>query len=222
MKIIVCLAGILLLFSNCNGKNQNQLDYHLPVIEDSSCFTKMKSLGVVIILPDSIEHLKKEMLIRDQNEIIVNRLFFDSEEKIVKFERNEIAIREYYPDYWIIIFDGYPIKDGKYKVFINDTIYFLEHVEGFTAFEEWETHIKRTFVSTDKFNPIRETPSNKGMIISDLDYENLNFVVLSVNDDWINIECDMYCEGCPDGQLVRGWVKWREGDKLLVKLYYAC
>lgn len=223
MRRLFFLINVLLLAFSCNSKSNNHLkDDALPVVEDGLLSEKIKYQGVVMILPDSIEFLKDSILIRDKDGTVFNRLFFDDEENLVKFQDENIDIREYYPDYSIIIFDGFPLKNGTYEVLVNNNVYFLEYIEGYTIFEKWEDHIKRTFISTSDSNPLREFSSDTSEIISNLDYENLNFVVFDVKEDWIYVECDINCEGCPGGQLVKGWIRWRKGNKLIVKLHYVC
>ena len=67
MTTIAYLIGILFPFANCNEKKQNQVEYISSAIEDSSYCAKMKSSGMVILLPDSIEYVKEYILIRDKN-----------------------------------------------------------------------------------------------------------------------------------------------------------
>jgi hypothetical protein len=225
MKKIIYIACVLFLFFNCNGKNENQKKMYLePDSIDNNTFDgiELKYPGVVIILPDSIEFLKGSMLVQNEKGNIINQISFDEEERVVKFEKGTPEIREYYPDYSIIIFDGYPLENGNYKVIIDDSVCYLKQLNGYTIFEKWEEHIKRTFINTDEQNPLRISSFDTSEIISNLNYDDLNFVVLSVKNDWVNVECDINCEGCPEGQLIKGWIRWRKDNKLLVKLYYVC
>ena len=223
MTKIFLIIGLFLLFTNCNNKNTYlSEDNSLSNIEDSSLIEIFKYPGVVIVIPDSIEYLKRNILIRDSIGILCNQLYFDDNEKIVKFQQNKTTIREYYPDYSVIVFDGYPLENGLYKVIINNSINFLEHVEGFTIFEKWEDHIQRTFISTCKSNPLREFPSDTSKIISNVDYENSHFTVLKVTEDWIYVECNINCDGCPSGKITSGWTRWKKDNKLVVKLSYTC
>jgi hypothetical protein len=79
----------------------------------------------------------------------------------------------------------------------------------------------RAFIATNILNPLRETPTETGEIIY-MDYSEAGFVVLERENDWIKVACNIDCEGCPNGELVTGWVRWRKGNELLVELYYVC
>lgn len=228
MRTTIFLIGTLFLFFNCSGNNKiekkeiSNMDYQYTTDDSlSSIATEIKYPGIVVILSDSIEFLEKPILVRNEKGKIINKLSFDKNEKIVKFEKGIPTIREYYPDYSIIIFDGYPLENNKYKVILNDSVFFLDNIIGYTIFEKWEEHIARAFIATNELNPLRETPAEKGKIIP-IDYKNSNFIVIEVENDWIKVECDLDCEGCPDGNLVSGWIRWRKDNEILVKLYYSC
>ena len=212
---------VLLLLLNYKGScNIENITFSVTDEDTLSLITtELKYPGVVVILPDSYEYLKEEILIRNENGSIVNKLYFDEKELMIDFEKGTPSIREYDPDYHVIIFDGYPLENNKYKVIIDNSIFFLDHVEGYTVFRKWEEHITRAFILTNELNPLRETPTESGKIIP-MDYNNSNFISIEVKNDWVKVECDTY-EGCPDGKLVTGWLRWRKGNELLVELRYA-
>jgi hypothetical protein len=215
----------LFLFFNCNGKNENPKGKYLETdLIDDCTFegVELKYPGVVVILPDSIEFLKGNILVQNEKGNTINQISFDEEERVVKFEKGSPKIREYYPDYSIIIFDAYPPENDNYKVIIDDSVCFLKPMNDYTVFEKWEEHIKRTFIKTNGQNPLRISSSDTSEIISNVNYNDLDFVVLSVKNDWVNVACDINCEGCPEGQLIKGWIRWKKHNKLLVKLYYVC
>jgi hypothetical protein len=186
--------------------------------KQSDSLEYMSSPGVVIIIPDSVEHLKKYILLRDSGDKIVDTLYFDKEERVVKFKHIHPTIRAYYPDYSTIIFDGYPLKDGEYKVIVNHSIYFLDNIHGYTYFEPWEIHIKRALLTTTELNPLRKKPSDCGMVIPGLKYSDLSFIVDDVKGDWAHV--NGFIDYATQVPLASGWLKWRDGNKLLVTLYY--
>ena len=62
---------------------------------------------------------------------------------------------------------------------------------------------------------IRKQPSDKA---DEIKYEGRDcFQVKSLKGDWIEISTTNYCdEGKNKDKIKSGWIKWRDGDKLLI------
>lgn len=164
----------------------------------------------------------QNIIIKDRNGKAINRIMFNVGEDFVLLEK-DASIRAYYPDYGIFIFDGFPLSDGVYQIFMGDSICFLEHVDGLTSFETWEKFLKKVIIATNNANPLKLYPYDKSEIVPISDIDQYIFKVIGLKDDWINVECDSICEGgCPNGKIIKGWLRWRKNGLFLVKLYYLC
>jgi hypothetical protein len=82
----------------------------------------------------------------------------------------------------------------------------------------WEEYLKGMF-SVDRLmeykQKIRKGPSDTA---EEIKYEGRDcFKVMSLSDDWIEIFSTDYCdEGKNKDKIRSGWIKWRDGDKLLI------
>ncbi|MDR0970990.1 MAG: hypothetical protein LBM25_01220 [Bacteroidales bacterium] len=207
---IFCIIWLFIFFIQYNYVNKD-----LSKIDRN----KLRTNGVIVVKPDFI---KNPINIFDDKGNIVRKIYYDTIELDIKITPDSgLSIREYYPDYNIIIFESNGLFSNKYEILINNSIYYIEPNQ-YITFQSWEEHIKNVFVSTNKKNPLRNSPYEESKIIENLDYDRTNFIVLDVCENWIRVQCDIDCEGCPDNKIVNGWIKWKDNDNLLVKLYYAC
>lgn len=127
-----------------------------------------------------------------------------------------IKSRAYAPYYSTIVFDSYPIKNGKYKVFYNDSWGYINHFEGITEYLTWDQFILKIMLfDTTPDNPLHIEPTIDSKTI-DLDYNIEFFAPQKVLGDWVyvNIFGDF-----PD-VLGHGWLRWRDGNRLLLKTLY--
>ncbi|MDC6407069.1 MULTISPECIES: hypothetical protein [Maribacter] len=92
-----------------------------------------------------------------------------------------------------------------------------------TLFSTWETYLMRMFgIERLKSNPqkIRIGPSENS---AEIKYEGTDcFIVKRMKDDWIEIMTPDYCdEDYTDSNtpLKSGWIKWRNGNELLINYF---
>lgn len=179
--------------------------------------------GVLRIKTDILEESSDTIRIYHADQSLYGAIYSKNGEMEPAFYGNDsLAIRSYYPDYYVVIMDCYGLSEDQYRVMIGGSEKYIEHKAGITIYEDWATHIKKSFIVTQADNPLRETPEIKGKIVGDYDYKHLSFYAIHVSGDWAQVVCDMDCEGCPHQKQITGWLKWRDGNRLLVELYYAC
>ena len=130
-----------------------------------------------------------------------------------------ISIRAFYPDYDIIVLDAFKYKSG-YKVFVNGFWKYVK-LSPNVSYKTWVNHlIKDIYVVADIKNPVYEKNNLKSRIITS---ENIySYKVVRVEGEWIEVECLKECEGCPQNRIQRGWMKWKQGNNILIDLYYSC
>jgi hypothetical protein len=100
------------------------------------------------------------------------------------------------------------------------TTYWLKK-SALTTFKDWETTLKEMFSVqrlADKNQKIRNLPSNKS---NEIQYEERDFFhVKSMKGDWIQIFTPDYAEDYDiKTKVISGWIKWREGKKLLIEYF---
>lgn len=179
--------------------------------------------GILRIKADELQVEEDTVFIYNADNTIFGKIYSKSKsEEPVFIGQESLNIKAYYPDNYIIIFDGDKLSDGKYKVTIDGLEKIIPHKDGITLYEDWETHLKTSFIVTDSTNPLRDEPSEYGNQLNEYNYDNLSFVVIEINNDWAKVVCNIDCEGCPNNEIITGWLKWRKGNLLIVKLYYVC
>ena len=87
----------------------------------------------------------------------------------------------------------------------------------YVEYQTWEVYLQNMF-SIERIDKntqkIYSRPFTKSEIIkSD---KNDCFTVIRMQNDWIEIETGEHCES---GQKIKGWIKWRNKDKLLINYY---
>ena len=83
-------------------------------------------------------------------------------------------------------------------------------------------HLQQVYLTTTAQNPLRRRTSNRSKQVPIEDYGAISFKPIVISGKWVKVQCLMECEGCPDEQMIEGWLQWRNNKQLLVELYYAC
>ena len=79
--------------------------------------------------------------------------------------------------------------------------------------EYWQSY--RSVSVQPLLNPVRVKPSDDAEVV----IREADLTITEYNGDWakvINNECN------GDQTFKEGWIRWRNGDKLLVRIYYLC
>lgn len=194
----------------------------------------------IYVLPDSISIFNRNGSLNakllKQNEVI-NIHYFENQidlknnktlKKIYPYYYNDnlkynapipnIIIRAYYPDYGVFVIDANKSNDNEYEVYINGEWKIIK--DNNLLYKKWEEFIKDILIKLPdniSLHSQKNTKSKKIKTKKDLSYR-----VLQVEGDWIKIECNENCEDCNHKHKTKGWVKWKNGNKLIVYLYYVC
>jgi len=127
------------------------------------------------------------------------------------------------PDYFRLIFDCAKSTDKYYEVIVdqktNETG-FIKKADNSFKFEtvveyvnEWTT-LGLDFDRTQ--NPLRQEPSDNGSVISNEDqkkYKIWRAAKIEMKGDWLKVKI---------GDSEQGWIRWRQGDRILIRIYFAC
>jgi hypothetical protein len=89
-----------------------------------------------------------------------------------------------------------------------------------TKFLTWEEYLKDMYSVSrlDKNQKLRNSPADSA---KEIEYKGTDcFQVRTLRGDWIEIFTGDYCdEYGTKNQITSGWIKWRRGDKLLIKYH---
>jgi hypothetical protein len=136
--------------------------------------------------------------------------------------------KEFFPDQSIIQFEFVCLDKDIAEIFISK-----EHGEkkiiklngGNFKSELWRAHLLGCMIDFDvKNNPIREKMLDSSKSVGyEKSGEDYVFVISEIVGEWVKIECAEICDyPCNSGKKYDGWIKWKEGDKLLIRLLYSC
>lgn len=231
MKNITLL--ICLIFSLQKTFAQNGL-----IISKGVLYSTKES---IFILPDSLsilnndESINTKLLIQNdeikieysvtQNELKDNQTlkkvypFYYTENSKYNAPLPNIVIRAYYPDYGVFVMDANKINDKEYEVYINGEWKKIKS-NNILIYKEWKDFIKTLLIKLPENVNLYSHENIKSKKIKTKN--NLSYRVIEVNGDWIKIECNKNCDNCSKKQNIKGWVKWRNKNKLMVCFYYVC
>jgi len=126
------------------------------------------------------------------------------------------------PDYFRLIFDCTKSIGMYYQVIVDQKTHeigFIKKADSSFRFEtmfeyvsEWTT-IGLDFDRTE--NPLRQQPSDNATVISNDDqkkYKIWRGEKIEMEGDWIKVKIR-------DNE--QGWIRWRQGDKIIIKIYFA-
>lgn len=127
-------------------------------------------------------------------------------------------------DYSIFEFQYITEKDGWLEVIVDpetSNTFWIKKSDKIEALT-WGEYIKDMFGIGPQENSLQEIKRTPDMTAEKLrDFDGC-YSVKSVKGDWIELFTSDYCEDFFDQseqKIETGWVKWREGDELLVELY---
>ncbi len=128
-------------------------------------------------------------------------------------------------DYSQFVFRCLTVNNNWLKVMVNNETeenLWLKKSD-LTTFNDWEHYLKEMFGVarlSDQQQKIRSSPTDNSEEIS---YHGQDcFQVKSMKGDWIEIFTADYCDGSytdSKTKIKSGWVKWRQGNKLLIEYF---
>ena len=216
------ISTIIVCCSTCTNRSTDKLT------DD-----KDKTIGIGVI---SINYG-----VNGEEDSIVN-IFKSAEDKIPMYQFTikelDLAFRcnedtlgfnplEFMPTPGRIMFRCIDSINGMYKVVINEnsgTEYWIRKGKNIDL-TDWLSYLEGSeYIQAD--DPLREMPDDNAPIILNRDSCFL-YQILAMKGEWIQVESSGYCNiyremlGKPNIHEIKGWVKWRNGNKLMVGKGYA-
>ena len=130
-------------------------------------------------------------------------------------------IRAYYLDYGLMIFDVDPVQGNQYPVYIGNQLKFIKtnDITIFGSYQSWNKFIASVFIKINNASSLLSDTTHKKIIP---EAEKYSYSIKKISGDWAYVECLKTCEECPVGKIIRGWIRWRDNNKLLIDLFYFC
>lgn len=129
--------------------------------------------------------------------------------------------RAFYPEYQIIHFEVVEENEKYYEVILNAKNNTVKRIPKSSNWKyyTWEEYLKTVYVMYGGDNPLKAEPKEESNII--YKFNDYFFKVVKIKGDWAKIQCNDDCKECDKGNL-EGWIKWKDGNKLLVSLGIIC
>ena len=248
MRPILLFLFTVLFLTNCANQSENAIDNEkstnelnqkssetnvqignqlLPkiTIENRTLENSIKNTIGLIVLSDKYG---KNDFIRFYNEDgslwYEFTYYYDASDNEFEYANENFSPFAFHPDYSLLALKCVGEDKGRYEVIVNEETgvkKFVRKDDPTLKFETWEKHILRTFsvLFEEKENPLRENPNGELKKVEQSKIER--FAAVEVKGDWLKVQWDT--EDNPNNDLKKtdfGWIKWKEGEKLLIELFY--
>ncbi len=238
MARLVILLGTLFLTISTFGQNRKdwtQLDFLNKASEDPFMTENDISGQCFIRLSDNFDYYKTPIIIRSTDKMEILRIEFSDSLGTTTTVTTTFKGQSYKQfdnqnpfnpwlfsdnsDYFRLAFECVDSTGTQYKVKINDeeVVSISKDNTDFKKQEITDFVIDWTSLGFDfdrSANPLRESPNGKIIIHADQkEYKIWTGESLEVKGDWIKVKTL---------KNEVGWVKWRSGNKVLIRMYFAC
>lgn len=145
--------------------------------------------------------------------------YYDDKDGKFEYENDDFAPFAFHPDYFLLALKCTGEDNNRYEVIVNEDTGLKKFLKKDPAlkFQSWEEHVKGAFAV--KFNqvenPLRESPDGKAR--KDLPKE-VPFHPVEAKGEWLKVRWGESQQ--PKKDTASGWIKWRDGDQILVELFY--
>ncbi|NMM50769.1 hypothetical protein [Marinigracilibium pacificum] len=229
-SFIILFLTLSLGFSQ-NRKNWTELDY---LNADEFRFQTENDITgkFFVTVSDNFNYYTNPIIIKDlRNKEIVKIEFSETGIDIVfegiKYQGNDTSnplkpwLLMLNPDFFRLVFECVDITANHYVVKLNENEvgYIATDNPDFkrVTIEDFIKHWTELGFDFDRStNPLRTEPNEGGQIILNSlneKYKIWTGGILELRSDWLKIRTI-------NDEV--GWIKWRDGQKVLIKMYYAC
>jgi len=150
--------------------------------------------------------------------------YYDDSDGKYEYENDNFRPFSFHPDYFTLALKLIGEKSNYYEVVVNEETKLKKYVkknDKNLKFETWENHILKTFAIefNQKENSIRETPNGT---LKKVDLSKIErFGAVEFKGEWLKINWDTEKNTDSDSKKTDfGWIKWKEGENLLIDWFY--
>jgi len=130
-------------------------------------------------------------------------------------------ILAYFDDYYIFHFMAKFNKVANiYEIKVGNFVKTIQK-DSSMKFITRQEYILKFNCRASKENPLKDLPTVTSKEIK-IDYGNTSFKCLEIKGDWVRVECNQECEGCPQGKKVKGWIRWGKDGKIILHQFFVC
>lgn len=244
MKYYLLLIFGLIYLISCNqtpsGENTVNTLKNSSINNDSlSLF--FKSNGVVSFINTDANYQKGftifngdgtvfMRILPSQDKVILNEKelsLSDFNTNKASFQKQGFSPKEFWPDEGFIIqFNYLSSNNNLIEVFIDSAKTITKKILlDSTLFktETWQEHIIGTMIDfNQQKNIIRSSPSEAGTSMRlENSTEDIIFIVTKIQGEWLYIESESVC-GFEKNSKYNGWIRWKNGENILIRFAYAC
>jgi len=136
--------------------------------------------------------------------------------KNLENHKNWLQPESMWLDYGLFKFRCKTKKKDRYEVYVSGSQTMWIKVKNYTDYFSWEDYLKNMFSierSDKKTQFIYSRPFTKSAKIKS---ENDCFEVKQMQNEWIKVETAGHCES---EKRISGWIKWRDGNRILINYY---
>ena len=235
MKRLITFIILILTINSAlsqNRKNWTQLDY-LNADESYPFQTENDITGIFFVtISDTLNYYENPIVITDSENKEIAKIEFTENDVVTTFNGKEYSRNDTLnplnpwllvlnPDYFRLAFECIDMTSDHYVIKLNENeLGYIELENPDYKKESIEDFVKSWTVLGFDFdrstNALREEPNENGKIIPNPNadkYKIWTGGVLEIKGDWLKIKT------IKDEV---GWIKWRDGHKVLIRMYYAC
>jgi hypothetical protein len=249
MRTSILLLSLILLLLSCQQvdkiKEDKSLSDSTPTVQSVTSNQKEKDthptkvnpkrvelelgVGVIINNPEHDIYITKDTIViyNDDQSVFATitpfnyKLEIEGKSYSYHEKKDTFSPRVFEPDYNLISFYCLGINEKGYRVLINDTTEKILLKSDLFKFEPWHVHLLKGYIEFDSStNPIRIRPDDTSPLL-DKEYSNYTFIAERVKGDWLKIRCKSGCPDC-DEKLFFGWIKWKNGENIIIRVLYTC
>lgn len=130
-------------------------------------------------------------------------------------------IRYFYPEYGLVYFDVDSVDEVYGRYYIGRKKYYVMR-NSTTSFFSWSDFLQTVLIEPYNYQELLAEPKHNTRISFCKKRETPVFSCDSVIDDWIHVETDTVCISSQASFFRQGWIQWKIGDSLVVKIYLDC
>ena len=136
-----------------------------------------------------------------------------------RFEnRDDFKPLAFHPDYFLLVLIPIAKEGDKLGVLVNDeTVKYIDANSDIFHYQSWEEHLLEKVYAIDlnKNQQLRRKPSADAEIV-DKDAQGV-YQPVQVLNDWLKVRWQSEKSA---KQTKQGWIRWKDGDRILLKFLY--
>jgi hypothetical protein len=151
--------------------------------------------------------------------------YYDDSDGKFEYANGDFRPFAFHKDYFVLALKCVGKENGRYEVIVNETTGLRKYVKAddpVLRLETWEEHILNVFAVTfnQVDNPLLDAPSGqvKKVVLSNAEPF---FHPIEIKGKWLKVKWKTSEETKrKEPNHDSGWIRWKEGESLLVELFY--